>query len=198
MQILERPEKDLKKELKKYVLEYVKNNPFFKAKKITRDFILLHLKTPKNSKEYTNLCVKLRCSLNQLIYKLINESIITVYNTQSYKINKGMKNFDEKLEVIRNSINKGKIKTEGMKRDEKGKLQKITEKTSQEDLKDKIDEIKELYNKNIGVPNIFNRCCKTTIYNRFKKIGVKNYGLNEHEDEDEFLQFLNKEYFNLK
>lgn len=185
MQILELPERDLKRELKKYVLEYVKNNPFFKAKKITRDFILLYLKIPINSTEYKNLDIKLHCSLNQFIDKLKRESIIIPYNTQSYKINKGMKDFDVKLETMMNYINKEKLlcRNKEIKPSPKKKYPKITD-----------DEIEKLHNNKPVVSNIFTRCCKTTVYNRFKKLGVKNYGLNEYEDEDEFIRFLNREY----
>ncbi len=175
MQILELPERDLKKELKIYALEYVKKNSYYKSRKIVIDFLMIYLNLTPKSKRYKELMGKIQNDLWLITHKLLKMGIITYYNRQFYKINKDIKDFNEELEIIKNSINK-----KGEKRKKK-KIKPVTgfkplvEKKERRGCKKKRlkitdDEIKELYNKKIGVPTISEiaGCNDSTIYRRLR------------------------------
>ena len=88
MLILDLSECEVKKELNLYALEYIKNNPYFKARTVIRDFISLHLKISQKSREFIYLYKNLRYDLRALTNKLSEMGIIIPYNTKYYKINK--------------------------------------------------------------------------------------------------------------
>lgn len=110
MQILELPEKNLKKQLNNYALKYVKKHSYYKSGSVVSDFLILHLDLSPKSEKYTELKGKIKYDLIKTTHKLLNFGIIIRYNNQCYKINNNIKDFDEKLEIIMNSINKEKKK----------------------------------------------------------------------------------------
>jgi len=229
MQILDLPEMDLKKQLKKYALEYVKKYPYYKSKKIVIDFLISYLGLTTKSKEYPKLKKKIQNDLWVITRKLLKNGIITRHNNQFYKINKNIENFDGKLEIIRNSINKDEKKEN---RGCKKKQLKITDDEIKElynkkfgvptiskiagcsngtiynrlkgvekrvywrkQLKITDEKIKELYDKKFGISNICNLagCSHGTIYSRLKDVEINNSRIDEY-NEDEFIEFLNREY----
>jgi len=255
MQILDLPEMDLKKQLKKYALEYVKKYPYYKSKKIVIDFLISYLGLTTKSKEYPKLKKKIQNDLWLITRKLLKNGIITRHNNQFYKINKNIENFDGKLEIIANSINEKREKKERQKRKEIKSIivpkplieKKENRGCKKKQLKITDDEIKELYNKNFGVPTIskiagcshgtiYDRlkgiekivywrkqlkitddkikelydkkfgisnicnlagCSHGTIYSRLKDVKVNNSRIDE-DDEDEFIEFLNRVYLKTK
>ena len=92
MQILDLPEKELKKELNLYALEYIKNNSYYNSRIVITNFLLSHLKLSQKTKEYIESKRKMRNDLRKITRKLLNMGIISRYNTQSYKINKELVN----------------------------------------------------------------------------------------------------------
>lgn len=115
MQILELPEKNLKKQLNIYALKYVRDHSYYKYRKIINDFLILVLDLSPNSKTYTELKEKTKYDLIKTTHKLFNMGIITRFNNNCYKINKNIGYFDAKLDIIKNSINKEKSKKKRFK-----------------------------------------------------------------------------------
>jgi len=90
MQILDLPEDNLKKELEKYALKYIKNNSYYNSRIVITNFLLSHLKLSQKTKEYIESKRKMRNDLRKITHKLLNMGIIKPYNTQFYKINKNL------------------------------------------------------------------------------------------------------------
>ncbi|MBA7492061.1 hypothetical protein ES702_02610 [subsurface metagenome] len=100
MQILDLPERKIKRELEKYALKYVKNNSYYNSRTVITNFLLSDLELSPKTKEYTETKGKMRYDLRKITHKLLDLGIIIPYNTQYYKINKDMSDLDKNIEVI--------------------------------------------------------------------------------------------------
>ncbi|MBA7492901.1 hypothetical protein ES702_03454 [subsurface metagenome] len=88
MQILDLPERDLKKRTRIFALEYIKNNSYYNSKIVITNFLLLDLELSPKSKKYAESKGKMRYDLRKITHKLLNIGIIIPYNTQCYRINR--------------------------------------------------------------------------------------------------------------